>query len=332
MEREDRCSRAALPAPFGWMHADSTPDHLWLIAGFTAGGLPNAYDAGTRRDPSARPPFDPFVPRPELAPSFTGGIVARAKRTDRAEARRRHRAAFADPLTDAELDGTPEGEAGDGTVSTRSTGGATSRPAGAAGAAPPPARPSISSAFRSSFRSVDLRGDLRALPQIVRHWSLWVPIILAGLSVALVPFMGPASIAGVLFGYFSGGAPFGTAFVAGLFAPRASYLVGLIAALASAGFLALAFAVGPFGGALQGLTTAAGQPLSEAESKTLLLNEALITGVPLAAIVASAGAWYRRFLNSANPNRRRPTTPPSRRPDGKVPKKQEQRPILARRR
>jgi hypothetical protein len=257
--------------------------------------------------------------------------VARAKRTDRAAARRRNRAAFADPLTDAELDESLEDDAADTTSATRSADAARARPAAPA-AATPPARPSIATAFRSSFRSVDLRGDLRALPQILRHWSLWVPIILAGLSVALVPFMGPASIAGVLFGYFSGGAPFGTAFVAGLFAPRASYLVGLIAALASAGFLALAFAVGPFGGALQGLTTVAGQPLSESDAKSLLLNEALVTGVPLAAIVASAGAWYRRFLNRANPNRRRPTTPTSRRPDGKVPKKQEQRPILARRR
>jgi hypothetical protein len=261
--------------------------------------------------------------------------VARAKRTDRAAARRRNRAAFADPLTDDQLDESLEGDAADGTAPARSTDVARARPAGtgAGTAATPPARPSIGHAFRSSFRSIDLRGDLRALPQIVRHWSLWVPIILAGLSVALVPFLGPASIAGVLFGYFSGGAPFGTAFVAGLFAPRASYLVGLLAALASAGFMALAFAVGPFGGALQGLTTVAGEPLSESAAKSLLLNEALITGVPLAAIVASAGAWYRRFLNRANPNRgRRPSTPAGRRPDGKVPKKQEQRPILARRR
>jgi len=196
-----------------------------------------------------------------------------------------------------------------------------------------PVRPGVGSAFRGSFRPLDLRGDLRALPQIVRHWSLWLPIILAGLSVALVPFYATAPIVGTLFGYFSGPAPFGTAFIAGLFAPRASYLVGMIAALASVGFLALAFAVGPFGGVLSGMTdVATGQPLSEAQAKTVLLNEALFTGVPIAAIVASAGAWYRRFLSRANPNRGRPSTPSSRRPDGKVPKKPQQRPMLARRR
>lgn len=258
--------------------------------------------------------------------------MARAKRTDRAEARRRHRATFAEPLDEGDLDAAAGADVADGTASARSTGAGGTRPSGAATAAPP-SRPGLAAAFRSSFRPLDLRGDLRALPQILTHWSLWVPIILAGLSVALVPFMGPASIAGVLFGYFSGGAPFGTAFVAGLFAPRASYLVGLLAALASAGFLALAFAVGPFGGALEGgKDPATGQPISVPAMKTLLLNEALVTGVPLAAIVASAGAWYRRFLNRANPNRRRPTTPTSRRPDGKVPKKPAQRPMLARRR
>jgi hypothetical protein len=260
----------------------------------------------------------------------SGGTVARAKRTDRAAARRRHRASFADPLDE----GTPDPTAGDAVAD-----GTPARPAPAdraravAGGSTPPVRPSITAAFRSSFRPLDVRGDIRALPQILRHWSLWVPIILAGLSVALVPFMGPASIAGVLFGYFSGGAPFGTAFVAGLFAPRASYLVGALAALASLGFLALAFAVGPFGGSLDGaVDPVTKQPISVAAMKTLLLNEALTAGVPLAAIVASAGAWYRRFLNNANPNRRRPAAPTSRRPDGKVPKKPAQRPMLARRR
>jgi hypothetical protein len=72
--------------------------------------------------------------------------------------------------------------------------------------------------------------------------------------------------------------------------------------------------------------------LTEAAAKSALLSEAIVTGIPLAAIVAAAGAWYRRFLNRANPNRTRPSTPSSRRPDGKVPKKPQQRPMLARRR
>jgi len=257
--------------------------------------------------------------------------VARAKRTDRAEARRRNRAMFADPNGEGELGTTADDDAPRPATSARAAAAQRSRVVTGTGPAPAP-RPGIAAAFRSSFRPLDLRGDLRALPQILTHWSLLVPVILAGLAVAMVPFFTSSPIVGTIFGYFSGPAPFGTAFVAGLFAPRASYLVGILAALASVGFMALAFAVGPFGGALQGMTDITGQPLTESAAKAALLNEALVTGVPLAALVAAAGAWYRRFLNRANPNRARPTTPTSRRPDGKVPKKPQQRPMLARRR
>lgn len=258
--------------------------------------------------------------------------MARAKRTDRAEARRRNRVMFAEPGTEADLDSTSDDTASETATATAARSAAPrSRVAPSTGPAPAP-RPGIAAAFRSSFRPLDLRGDLRALPQILTHWSLLLPVILAGLAVALVPFFTSSPIVGTIFGYFSGPAPFGTAFIAGLFAPRASYLVGIIAALASAGFMALAFAVGPFGGALQGMTSVTGEPLSESAAKAGLLNEALVTGVPLAALVAAAGAWYRRFLNRANPNRARPTTPTSRRPDGKIPKKPQQRPMLARRR
>jgi hypothetical protein len=255
--------------------------------------------------------------------------VARAKRTDRAEARRRNRAILAE-TEDGELETTADEDTASESPSARAV---ATRPRPAASGSPAPApRPGITSAFRASFRPLDLRGDLRALPQIVTHWSLFVPVILAGLAVALVPFFASSPIVGTLFGYFSGPAPFGTAFIAGLFAPRASYLVGILVGLASVSFMALAFAVGPFGGVLQGMTDVTGQPLTEAAAKSALLSEALVTGVPLAAIVAAAGAWYRRFLNRANPNRTRPSTPSSRRPDGKVPKKPQQRPMLARRR
>jgi hypothetical protein len=258
--------------------------------------------------------------------------VARAKRTDRAEARRRNRAMYAEPSAEGEPDTTADDEAPRPATSARAA-APRSRAGGASTGSAPAQRPGIGAAFRSSFRPLDLRGDLRALPQILTHWSLFVPVILAGLAVALVPFFTSSPIVGTIFGYFSGPAPFGTAFIAGLFAPRASYLVGIIVALASFAFMALAFAVGPFGGALQGMVDpVTNQPLSEAAAKAGLLNEALVTGVPLAALVAAAGAWYRRFLNRANPNRARPTSPTSRRPDGKVPKKPQQRPMLARRR
>jgi hypothetical protein len=256
--------------------------------------------------------------------------VARAKRTDRAEARRRYRAELADQ---AGADGTVLDDEADAPASrpVRSTDPSRStRSSGASASAPPPPRSSITGAFRSSFRPVDVRGDLRALPSLLRHPSFLVATILAGLSVAIVPFSVGNPLGLTFYQYFSGTAPLGTAFVAGFFAPRASWLIGGLAALASVGFQALAFS-GNFGGVFDNALDAAGNPINIGEVKLSILTQALIAGVPSAIFFASAAAWYRRFLNRANPNRGRPPAGPARR-DGKVAKRKTERPILARRR
>ena len=267
--------------------------------------------------------------------------MARAKRTDRAAARRRSRAmqlaaeSDRDPGAVDDLEGATEIEA---TESSAASGRARSSTAPAAArrsagaTTEPAARPSIAGAFRSAFRPADVRGDLRALPQLVRHWSFFVPIVLSGLSVALIPLIGLNALTSAFFQYFSFTAPLGTSFIAGFFAPRASYLVGILVALASVGFQALAYSVGSFGGLFDNFKDAAGNPMTQAAAKELVLSQALTVGVPSAALFAAAAAWYRRFLNRANPNRPRQSSTTSRRPDGKKPKKPQQRPMLARRR
>jgi drug/metabolite transporter (DMT)-like permease len=251
--------------------------------------------------------------------------VARAKRTDRdrAEARRRYRASLADPLETDDLD-TDE-TAGSTATSTRAA-ASPGRSAPQAGAA---TRPSILGAFRTSFRPVDWRGDLRALPQLLRTKAFLVPVILSGASVAALPLVGVNALTSAFYQYFSFTAPLGTAFLAGFLAPRASWLIGMLAALASVGFQVVAFSVGPFAGIFD--PRAAGDP-SRQESMALIVNQALVVGVPSAALFAAAAAWYKRFLGRANPNRGRPAQPTGRRPDGKQPKRNEPRPILARRR
>jgi hypothetical protein len=329
------------------MHARFTPDARPIKSrGAATTGRPNgavaalgaqvAYDART----VAIDPIDSHfraVPRLDDPP---GGTVARAKRTERADARRRYRATFVDPLAEGDL--APDDDTSEtGTTAPvaagrpASAGSARSRAAsGPATAAAQPARPSIVAAFRSSFRPLDLRGDIRALPQILRHWSFFVPVVLSGLAVALIPLLGLNPLTSAFFQYFSFTAPLGTSFIAGFFAPRASYLVGILAALASVGFQFLAYSVGPFGGLFADFKDAAGNPMTQAAAKELVLSQALTVGVPSAALFAAAAAWYRRFLNRANPNRSRPRPGSSsgRRPDGKVAKKQQQRPMLARRR
>jgi hypothetical protein len=256
--------------------------------------------------------------------------VPRAKRTDRdrAEARRRYRASLADPLEGDDLDAGEEGASPSAAAGTGSAGRAK-----AAGTSQPPAtaRPSIATAFRSSFRPIDWRGDVRALPMLIRDKSFFVPVILSGASVAALPILGVNALTSAFYQYFSFTAPLGTAFVAGFFAPRASWLVGMLAGLASVGFQALAFSVGPFGGLFDSFLDASGQPLTRAAAESLILTQALLPGVPLSGFFAAAAAWYKRFLGRANPNRARPAQG-GRRPDGKQPKRNEARPILARRR
>ena len=253
--------------------------------------------------------------------------MPRAKRTDRdrAEARRRYRASLVEPAEIDDLDAEDAAAESNTAPARASTGRARSAP-------PPTARPSILGAFRSSFRPIDWRGDFRALPQLLRTKAFLVPVILSGASVAALPLLGVNALTSAFYQYFSFTAPLGTAFLAGFFAFRASWLVGMLVALASVGFQALAFSVGPFGGLFDTFLDANQQPMTRAAAEALILNQALVVGVPSAALFAAAAAWYKRFLGRANPNRGRPAQPTGRRPDGKQPKRNESRPILARRR
>ena len=102
----------------------------------------------------------------------------------------------------------------------------------------------------------------------------------------------------LLYQYFSYQLPVAALFIAGFFAPRASYLIGGVLGVVSVLFRAPLWV---------------GQP----------------TELAIGAIVSGA---FGGALFASNPNRNRPTTPTSRRPDGKVPRKPQQRPMLARRR
>jgi hypothetical protein len=251
--------------------------------------------------------------------------LARAKRTDRADARRRNRASYVDRPDDE-----PEEEAPAAPAAAR--GGrraATAGPARPAANVPP--RPGIISAFRASFRPIDVRGDIRALPWLLRTPGFLAAVGLSGLSVALIPLAGAGPLTDTLYQYFSYTAPLGLAFLIGFFAPRASYLLGIIAALASFAFQAIAFSNGSFGGTLVGAHDVNNNPIAPRDLANTILNQALFLGVPWAAFFASAAAWYRRFLRTANPSRQR-QAPGGRRPDGKVAKRSEGRPMLARRR
>jgi hypothetical protein len=221
--------------------------------------------------------------------------VARAKRTARAEARRRYRAEQAIAEETEDLDEVEEAPR------------TTSRPA----APPSGTRRGFAAAFRESFRPLDVRGDLQALPGIALHTrALWLPILLTLASTAIFAAVRPISpVTLFIFQYFVVTPAIGSVFIAGFLAPRASWLLGAIVGVVSAACTAYL--------QIAGFMPAATGPTPSAQD--ILLAAFSISPV-LGALFASLAAWYRRFLTMTNPNRGRPRSSSSagRRPDGKT--------------
>ena len=219
--------------------------------------------------------------------------MARAKRTERSEARRRYRASLA---SEEATTGDPAREP----TPTRQN---------AAAAPPPERRIGIAEAFRTSFRRPDVIGDLRALPTIaVRSKALWLPLLITiGATVLLIATGGTDIVSQFLFAYFIQTPALGGVFLAGFLAPRASYLLGIIVGLVAAICYAIVIQVVFI-------------PTVEAADLPAIRDTALAAFVLsplLGALFASGAAWYRRFLQLSNPNRGRQQAAAARRPDGR---------------
>jgi hypothetical protein len=172
--------------------------------------------------------------------------VARAKRTDRAEARRRTRAALAEEVSEpseASTVGGPDDRA------SRSA----PAPSGTAGKTPgnkasgPSGRPSLLTALRSSYHPANVREDLRYLPKLLIHPAVWGPILATAAVAGLYLVTGGRDvISSFLVPFFVWPPPqIGVMFITGFFAPRASYMAGFIVGVASSLIVALLVALGP---------------------------------------------------------------------------------------
>jgi hypothetical protein len=231
--------------------------------------------------------------------------LARAKRTNRTDARRRHRAEQAatgvDPVVETADTGAP----------------ARRRGTAPSGTAPIPTGPqrrgSISGAFKGAFRPLDLRGDLRALPKLLVHWSVLatIGITIVGTAVFILatndlgrsldfslsdPFAGQSagqatSLSYLVISLFVTPPPAAGAFIIGFFAKRASWLTGLVFGLVAA----ICYSVL--------VMTPAGRLIIGQNAPEYYVIQAWLIGPIGAALFASAAAWYRRFLDLVNPNR-----------------------------
>ncbi len=226
--------------------------------------------------------------------------MARAKRTVRADARRRYRVEQG-LAPDQWVDQDEEAASTDPAARASAAGGSTARPVAGA----QPARVGILDAFRRSFRPLDVRGDLAALPGIALHnKALWIPLALTLIStVAFYITQGNDIVTRFVFAYFIQTPAIGGVFLAGFLAPRASWLLGVIVGLVSAAcyaFLILTI--------FSAVVAAAPTP---GLAQDVILSGFVLSPV-LGALFASAAAWYRRFLAMSNPNRR-PRTPVAKR-------------------
>jgi hypothetical protein len=217
--------------------------------------------------------------------------VARAKQTDRAEARRRYRQASAqDPAIDDEIDGVGD----DAPVQQRPAKAAP--PKAASRQQPQPnARPGITSAFRAAYHPAHFREDFAALPRLLRHYAFLAPLgmIVLGTVVASIfwNYTGGQLAWQIL---VSPGSGFGLPqLVTGFFAPRASYMLGFIVSVIQ-GVAATIFVLT--------LSKQLGQAFPSEQIPGLLV-QAFLAGPVSGTLFAAAAAWYRRFLALSGPKR-----------------------------
>ncbi|HEY7941930.1 MAG TPA: hypothetical protein VID25_08290 [Candidatus Limnocylindrales bacterium] len=186
--------------------------------------------------------------------------MARAKRTDRADARRRYRAAQA-PAADPEDDAPVTRDA-------------------AAAVAPSGGGPL---GLFGGVHLPDFRGDLLAMPEVVRTtrtlWGAFALGLLAVVAGLTFPLNDPG-LTGLILPLFIQ-APGIPVLVGGFVAPRGAWLIGGVMGLFQAlGLLAAIYRTTP--GAIDASEVAV----------------ALVSGIVLGMLFGGLAAWYRRWLRT----------------------------------
>jgi hypothetical protein len=219
--------------------------------------------------------------------------VARAKKTDRAEARRRARASAASSAA--------------ATASTSPAEGAKPGPSQPA----PAGRPSLTGALRESIRPVTLRDDIRDIPWLItRTNAVWLPSVLVVASTVWFGASGGTlrDLPGIAFNLFVFPPPLAAAFLAGLLTQRMSYMAGLLVGIVAALVFSVYVLFGPV----------AGGQLTAADRQNYVLYAIAVSPISGLAIGGFAG-FYRRFLRRANPNAGRRQQPPRSKSTTKAP-------------
>lgn len=222
--------------------------------------------------------------------------MARAKRTDRADARRRYRAELAAGSAD-EDDSADEAAAGSDTARGPRTG--RRRRADAPARPAQTARPGFLDGFRSAIQPANIRDDIAGAPTILRaNKLLWIPfaLVIGSGIIALVPTLGTYQIPAFMVQTFIFPPPLIAPFLAGLLAPRAGWLFGLLTGLTAALMFAL------FAGTTPGASPA-GSPSITPDVRVQYILYGIATSPTFGAAIGAFAGFYRRFLRSTGPRR-----------------------------
>lgn len=204
--------------------------------------------------------------------------MARAKQTNRADARRRYRQTVA---------GVEDGEAQD--VSTASPTSPSGSKPGARGASTSTGKPGLTAAFRNAYQAPHYRDDLRALPELLLGKWFLIGVAITALGFLLYVAL-PNGVTALVWSVVSLpiGGPTLPIFLVGFTAPRASYLLGPALGIVNLIVAALVLALMPQ------LNTGSGSVVD-------VIVQGALYGLPTAVLFASGAAWYHRFLNLSNP-------------------------------
>ena len=236
--------------------------------------------------------------------------MARAKRTDRAEARRQYRAY----LQEKQETAAAEADDSDGAADVASSRPARSRDQRPQAVIKPGGRLGIFAAAKAAYRTPHYLDDIRNVRSLVFHskavWPVLVVCVAAG-AFGVFRISSGASyddpVLTALFQFVFFPVPLVPPMLAGFLAPRSTWLAGLIAGFISTmtmvGFFAMTTTRIPgYGGAISGGLLA-------------ITVQMLSTSLAFGLMMAALSGWYKRFLSlTSAPRNRAPAKSASQRP------------------
>ena len=231
--------------------------------------------------------------------------MARAKRTDRAEARRKYRAYLLEQQeAEAAAAQGPEGAAGGPGPTTGRTTGAKPGPTAAPGA-----RLGIVAAARAAYRQPHYVDDIRNVGSLVFHsnaiWPILVMSLVAGAYGVIRSGVPNDPIWLFLVQFIFYPVPLLPPMLAGFLAPRSTWLAGLISSFIATITLVAVVAVTPTESLTASSSTAAS--VSSVSLLTFAVYQ-LMMALAFGALMGALSGWYKRFLSFTSGPRTRPTS------------------------